>query len=635
MQMNFTPLVSPAVTPHDARFQMAPDYTTVPGAYFSPLTSPALDGQHHPMGSHTPQFHPSGPHSSSSNTASPIDIDVEMLGESIMPHPPLSANRKSTRKRPGTSGSSTARVRQSPIVKARDNTKRKSTISGQMPPKEVAALLEQAQKSQMGSPMQQGLSIPTSQATSDVGSISPEPLSEAVMGPPPKPGSAIQSPAISAQNDQSRSGGGVIPATPASLMRIAKGMGGMLHSGAVQSHMSPLAGAELMRNASSLEDLTLPESAVGPAGYSSNNGATTPRASARPTPKLGPLTTSASSTPLVSPLTPGFPASGATKRGSTAEPKGRGKKRNSNSISEGRPAITGTGGGSTSTLISPALRPKISPSIKPLQASGPTAVSAASTPTNAIGGGPISGGPTGALTISEQTAHLLLASKSNYQHLVDGTNVNVPGLEYPESLSTGLTSKRTSHKIAEQGRRNRINVALAEMGRLLPPELKSLRSPVIGALDGKDEATSPIAVAAGSPARKANGAVAAPATPGPNGSAAANAGHSKAATVESAIVYIRLLQQQAEERESRIREKEAEILGLRRRLGDGSGSSAAGGGSAADEAEVDGEDDADVRKTVGVAGAGMEVVVERNEVVRAEDAGKDSDIDVDGRMEDG
>ena len=32
----------------------------------------------------------------------------------------------------------------------------------------------------------------------------------------------------------------------------------------------------------------------------------------------------------------------------------------------------------------------------------------------------------------------------------------------------GLTSKRTSHKIAEQGRRNRINEAIKEMQTLLP-----------------------------------------------------------------------------------------------------------------------------------------------------------------------
>ena len=62
----------------------------------------------------------------------------------------------------------------------------------------------------------------------------------------------------------------------------------------------------------------------------------------------------------------------------------------------------------------------------------------------------------------------LLASKSNYQNIVEGNTAQL-GLSYPEHLSTNLTSKRTSHKIAEQGRRNRINNALAEMAGLLPP----------------------------------------------------------------------------------------------------------------------------------------------------------------------
>lgn len=530
---------------------------------------------------------------------------MEMLGESVIPHPGQNTKAKATRKRPGTSGSTSARVRQSPIVKPRES-KRKSTVSAQIP-KEVSLLLDQAHKSQAASPMQQSLSIPASQSTSDGGSISPEPLSDAVMGPPPKPGSAIQSPAMTAQNDQFRSVGGVVPATPASLMRITNNKNNSHLNGGLQNQMSPPVQAQLTRNASSLEDLTLPESAV--AAYALNNGATTPRASARPTPKLGPVNTSATSTPLASPLTPSF---AGAKRGSTTDAKpGRGKKRNSTSISDGRPNI---GGSTGSALISPALRPKISPSIKPLQ------------PTSSTPNGPMATPPTplatsasaGNLTITEQTAHLLLASKSNYQHLVDGTNVNVPGLEYPESLSTGLTSKRTSHKIAEQGRRNRINVALAEMGRLLPPELRGVKSPVLGAQDGKEvDAASPGSGALG--AKKANGAAAS----GNGGNA--NAGHSKAATVESAILYIRLLQKQAEERESRILEKEKEIFGLKQRLGDPDTESKDG----------DATHDAEETEAKTVDSMEMDVVVERNVVVRAEDEGKDSDIDVDGRMEDG
>src|SRR5579871_3239051 len=75
---------------------------------------------------------------------------------------------------------------------------------------------------------------------------------------------------------------------------------------------------------------------------------------------------------------------------------------------------------------------------------------------------------------SNSTAHSMdetmqthfLTQRSNYQNLIEGTHV--PGVSYPSELSTNLTSKRTSHKIAEQGRRNRINLALQEMQSLLP-----------------------------------------------------------------------------------------------------------------------------------------------------------------------
>jgi hypothetical protein len=67
---------------------------------------------------------------------------------------------------------------------------------------------------------------------------------------------------------------------------------------------------------------------------------------------------------------------------------------------------------------------------------------------------------------AEDSASRLLMSKSNYQNILEGNTV--PGVSYPSELSTNLTSKRTSHKIAEQGRRNRINSALQIMAGLIP-----------------------------------------------------------------------------------------------------------------------------------------------------------------------
>lgn len=61
----------------------------------------------------------------------------------------------------------------------------------------------------------------------------------------------------------------------------------------------------------------------------------------------------------------------------------------------------------------------------------------------------------------------LLSSKSNYQHIVDGSYSQF-GLSYPERLSRDLNSKRTSHKTAEQDRRDRMKTALQKMAKLLP-----------------------------------------------------------------------------------------------------------------------------------------------------------------------
>jgi hypothetical protein len=69
---------------------------------------------------------------------------------------------------------------------------------------------------------------------------------------------------------------------------------------------------------------------------------------------------------------------------------------------------------------------------------------------------------------------LYLASKSNYQHILDGTLPS--GVSYPEALAENLSSKRTNHKLAEQGRRNRINSALKEIEQLIPQEFIDARN---------------------------------------------------------------------------------------------------------------------------------------------------------------
>jgi hypothetical protein len=63
----------------------------------------------------------------------------------------------------------------------------------------------------------------------------------------------------------------------------------------------------------------------------------------------------------------------------------------------------------------------------------------------------------------------MLASKSNYQNILEGTHSQL-GLSYPKELSSGIESRRTSHKVAEQARRSRINNAIDHLGTMLPGE---------------------------------------------------------------------------------------------------------------------------------------------------------------------
>ena len=138
--------------------------------------------------------------------------------------------------------------------------------------------------------------------------------------------------------------------------------------------------------------------------------------------------------------------------------------------------------------------------------------------------------------VNAETSALLLASKSNYQNILEGTHL--PGVSYPEALSTNLTSKRTSHKIAEQGRRNRINTALHEIASLLPPV------PPSGGTNG------------GSTAKEG----------GPPGAttvivtgSAAQQSNSKASTVELAIEYIKSLQAELQTVKARLEAAEKKL----------------------------------------------------------------------------
>lgn len=266
-----------------------------------------------------------------------------------MPQPGQGRRLRSNKRSAPRSANAAPRVRQSPIVKP---GRRKSTVSASLAPKEVSGLVEEAQWSKPARPSSSGLEVPRSSDSSEFDSVSPETLSE--MGPPPRPGSVTHSPAMFPQNGQTN-GQSVCPATPASLMRLQQ---------------SP-SFSDFAEGQPPLDDMMLPEPSLDKPlkllpridTEMSNEQESTPRMSARKTPKLGALSTpsgavaqSGKPSPMLSavgsPMSPGFALGGGKK----ADPKtGRNlKKRNSVS----------------STLVSPALRPKISPSIKPLLPEG-------------------------------------------------------------------------------------------------------------------------------------------------------------------------------------------------------------------------------------------------------------------------
>ena len=468
--MMFTPLVSPAVTPLDSHFPVDSQYT-VPGAYFSPLTSPALHAQNDPAASFD------GRHSTGV-TNSPIEMDVES--------PPVATSSGDLSKKARKNNASRPRktnVRQSPITKPQ---RRKNASTPAMNAQVLSELAESAAENTDRPPK------PTSTSTvsteSEDASVSPEALSDMPPPPVPQPRSARQSPYIQAQT-----GGPVAPlppalplngkpspATPASLFKISP------KSKTADPNNPDPATSEHIDNFELPESLNFSKPEVPPIDTQKPPQPATEPETAKPSFQTLPSpvlpkpaqSTSANPSPRLTPSTSTpTPTLGARKT-PLMGPRGS-KKRSSVS----------------SVHVSPALRPKISPNIKPLLPGTPG-------------------------MSAEDSTSVLLATKSNYQRILEGKEV--PGVTYPSELSTNLTSKRTSHKIAEQGRRNRINNALQEIATLLPKNVASelVENEDIAHMEKKDGKQS-------------------------------SAPSSKASTVELAIVYIKQLKQEVAEANKR------------------------------------------------------------------------------------
>ncbi|KAI9171439.1 Phosphorus acquisition-controlling protein [Paramyrothecium foliicola] len=420
--MAFTPLVSPAVTPLDPHFNMESAFT-VPGAYFSPLTSPALHAQHDGSSAYDPSTH---------SNNSPIEIDLEAPATSANIDLSKKARRQNAAKARGKSA-----VKSSPISKP---LRRKAGPS----PAIVSQVLSEVEERNMQHSEPSLLPMPAASTdeSEENASVSPENLTE--MPPPPVPArrSTSKSPYIQAQSGGSISMQGLNedqqhlhlqhqnlppPATPTSLMKLPSSK---------TKKQSPSQQEHTVTD--HIESLELPES-VSSRSLSSMN--------AQPVAQLLHLESASSRNSLIQPAPSPIVAKPSGISSATQSPQllpgstgPSARKTPQLSARNSRKRSTG------SVHVSPALLPRISPNIKPLLPGTPG-------------------------MSAEDTASRLLMSKSNYQNILEGNTV--PGVSYPSELSTNLTSKRTSHKIAEQGRRNRINSALQVMAGLLPDQGKS------------------------------------------------------------------------------------------------------------------------------------------------------------------
>ncbi|PYH79636.1 HLH transcription factor [Aspergillus uvarum CBS 121591] len=511
-QALYTPLVSPAMTPLEAQFRL-PEYT-IPGEYFTPLTSPALEAQNTNSSSYP--FH-SSQVSELGFVPSPADNPLTMASNQSSP-----GLIRKHRRQPSSTKSFSARAKKQQSPSVRPQTRKKSLMS--LNADELLNSLNQEQVANATQASGESGLLYASNESSGQDSVSPEPLSEPLMPPPALPPSR-RSPAVRPQ--PARPSEPSEPATPAMLMRIQR---------------SPLSTSQTVPRSNFtisephddvMEDVVLPEAAASLAPFtrpqvariettvqansasSEISGSTTPALEPKSAPVVNRNTSLAPSPRSIAMPSPSGPL---PKKSDTPKLGPIGRKRQSLSSSQ----------------ASPSLRPKISPSIQPL-VRGDGRYSLAS---------PLVYDSADRIllpAISSETSALYLASKSNYQHILDGTLL--PGVSYPETLAENLSSKRTNHKLAEQGRRNRINNALKEIETLIPPsyiQMKHAKEAAACPLKGADNEKE-------KEKEKAN-----------------NQPISKASTVEMAIDYIKSLQQELEETkdklnaaESRLRNSEA------------------------------------------------------------------------------
>ena len=212
----FTPLLSPAVPPIGQAY--IPDFAKPDP--FSPLTSPALDAYHHRTHMMNPHMNPApGIRGLLQNQHQqlPNHNRLQNGSEQLTQSPVL--NKNSSGRRKSISSRAPSRVvLESPSMKPQ----RKRILPSLSLPK-VATALEQHARTVPPTPRNSGLAgsqttTPVQYPSHDVSSndsVSPEPLPEVLMAPPP-PRKTTPLTSLAEQPRQNA------PVTPASLMNLAK-----------------------------------------------------------------------------------------------------------------------------------------------------------------------------------------------------------------------------------------------------------------------------------------------------------------------------------------------------------------------------------------------------------------------------
>jgi hypothetical protein len=331
--MIFTPLVSPAVTPLETKFTRNTPEFAIPGG-FSPLTSPALTAHHHRT--HMPSTHMvQGPNQMT--PAEPCESPV--------------ANKKPGGRRKSLVGRNSARVvLESPSMKPQ----RKRAGTPLAPNLSLATALAQqiqqiqnqnrdmiASSSQHNTPIQ----YPRSLEESSNESVSPEPLPDVLMAPPPPPPRISKNMRTPQDDGLGTNNSHNAPVTPASLMRLPK-------ANLRAEDIPPISMDTSEYLNTDVEIADAPSSSKWPRQNSEE--------------MVTPIIHQNSRTPLTpssKPSKPSKPNSAATSRHTSPL-----EVHNSNGPSKKEPSKGHPMRGSVHS--SPALQPRISPSIKPLLPQG-------------------------------------------------------------------------------------------------------------------------------------------------------------------------------------------------------------------------------------------------------------------------